>query len=374
MKRPVKKVYLVDGSIAMTGAFVSAREIARVLQDEVEVILVLSQGAAISARDLSEFAVVRRIAIRPLRRNMLDVALYIPFLIIAVLQLRYWLWRDRAEVLLINDFYLMQGALTRLLMYRGSILTWVRIDPSSFGKVASIWLWLAEKTSDHIVAVSRHIQSCLPKDMRSVLLYGPVSAEFLPEPQHQNSKDFRFVFIGNYIFGKGQDVAIEALPSVLAEHPDVRLLFYGSDMGLEKNRAYRLCLEQLVDNLGVAHAVYFGDFAPSPRAVLSDTFASLNLSRSESFSRTVLEACACGLPVIATRCGGPEEIVSDQHTGFLIPIGDSEKCAEAMIRLCAEPVLAARMGQAGRERVMRLFSTEAFKSQLLHLLNDREQA
>jgi len=374
MKRPVSKVYLVDGSVAMTGAFVSAREIARALQDEVEVILVLPQDAAISDRDLSEFAGVRRIAIRPLRRTILDAALYIPFLIIAALQLRYWLWRDRAEVLLLNDFYLMQGALTKLLMYRGPILTWVRIDPSSFGKVASIWLWLAERTSDHIVAVSRHIQSCLPTYIRSALLYDPVSAEFLPEPQHENSKDFHFVFIGNYISGKGQDVAIEALPSVLAERPDVRLHFYGGDMGLEKNRTYRLSLEQRVDNLGVAHAVYFGDFAPSPRAVLSDAFASLNLSRSESFSRTVLEACACGLPVIATRCGGPEEIVSDQHTGFLIPIGDAERCAEAMIRLCAEPELAASLGEAGRARVMKLFSTKAFKSQLLHLLNDRDQA
>lgn len=124
----------------------------------------------------------------------------------------------------------------------------------------------------------------------------------------------------------------------------------------------------------MAHAVCFGDFTPSPRAVLSGAFASLNLSRSESFSRTVLEACACGLPVIATRCGGPEEIVSDQYTGFLIPIGDSDKCSEAMIRLCADPVLAARLGEAGRARVMTLFSTEAFKSQLLHLLDDREHA
>jgi len=374
MKRPVPKVYLVDGSIAMTGAFVSAREIARALQDEVEVILVLPQNAAISDCDLSEFAGVRRIAIRPLRRTILDVALYIPFLIIATLQLRYWLWRDRAEVLLLNDFYLMQGALTKLLMYRGPILTWVRIDPKAFGKVTSIWLWLAERTSDHIVAVSRHIQSCLPKYMRSVLLYDPISAEFLHEPQHENSKDFHFVFIGNYISGKGQEVAIEALPSVLAERADVRLHFYGGDMGLEKNRAYRLALEERADHLGVAHAVCFGDFTPSPGEVLSGAFASLNLSRSESFSRTVLEACACGLPVIATRCGGPEEIVSDQNTGFLIPIGDSEKCAEAMIRLCAEPVLAARLGEAGRARVMKLFSTEAFKSQLLHLLNDRDHA
>ena len=368
MKRPVLKVYLVDGSVAMTGAFVSAREIARALQDEVEVILVLPQDAAISVSDLSDFAGVRRIAIRPLRRTILDAALYIPFLIIATFQLRYWLWRDRAEVLLLNDFYLSQGMLTKLLLYRGLILTWVRIDPASFGKVASIWLWLADKTSDHIVAVSRHIQSCLPKYMRSKLHYDPVSEEFLPEPQHEKPSEFQFVYIGNYISGKGQDIAIEALPKVLPKCPSIRLLFYGGDMGLEKNRAYRLSLEQRADHLGVAHAVYFGEFTPSPRKVLSGAFASLNLSRSESFSRTVLEACACGLPVIATRCGGPEEIVSDQKTGFLIPIDDSDRCAEAMITLYAEPELAARLGEAGRTRVLEIFSPQVHAAGLKALI------
>ncbi|MDA9020159.1 glycosyltransferase family 4 protein [Flavimaricola sp.] len=368
MKRPIQKVYLVDGSIAMTGAFVSAREIARALHDEVDVILVLPQDAAISNRYLSEFAGVRRIAIKPLRRTILDAALYIPFLIIAAFQLRYWLWRDRAEVLILNDFYLMQGALVKLLLYRGPVMTWVRIDPSAFGKVASIWLWMAKKSSNQIVSVSRHIQSCLPKHIRSELLYDPVSVEFLPEPQHKKLREFNFVFIGNYIVGKGQDVALEALSKVLPEYPSVRLLFYGGDLGLEKNRAYRLTLEERAVHLGVTHAVCFGDFIPSPRAVLSGAFASLNLSRSESFSRTVLEACACGLPVIATRCGGPEEIVLDQHTGFLIPIGDAKKCAEAMIRLCTEPELAARLGEQGRTRVMGVFNPQVYAAGLRELI------
>lgn len=234
MKRSVPKVYLVDGSVAMTGAFVSAREIARTLQGEVEVILVLPQNAKICDSDLSDFSEVRHIAIRPLRRTILDAALYIPFLIFATIQLRYWLWRDRAEVLLLNDFYLSQGILVKLLRYRGKILTWVRIDPFLFGKIASVWLWLAEQASEHIVAVSQHIQSCLPQHIQSELLYDPVSAEFLTEPKHEQSKDLHFVFIGNYISGKGQDVAIDALPKVLSEFPGVRILFYGGEMGLEK--------------------------------------------------------------------------------------------------------------------------------------------
>ena len=122
-------------------------------------------------------------------------------------------------------------------------------------------------------------------------------------------------------------------------------------MGLLKSRNYIASLKQQARILGVEAAVTFADFASSPRFALEGAFATLNLSRSASFSRTVLKASACGLPVIATRCGGPEEIIDDGRTGLMVPINDARACADAMRVLCQDPELAARMGAAGRERV-----------------------
>ncbi|MCE6967482.1 glycosyltransferase family 4 protein [Cereibacter sphaeroides] len=365
-----RRIYVLDGSVAVTGAFVSAREMARALRHDADVVLVLPDTAQIAATDLTDFSAVHRLPIRPLRRTLRDAAIYLPCLLHAALRLRWLMVRDGADTLFVNDFYLMQGPFLRLLGYRGRLVTWVRIDPAIFGQVGRLWLWLASRASDRIISVSRHIQRLLPGAMPSVLLHNPVSAEFLPRPPPRETGRFEFVFVGNYIEGKGQDVALTALAEVLKTVPEARLRFHGGDMGLAKNSAYRCSLEMQAERLGVAEAVSFNDFAPSPRAALEGAFASLNLSKSESFSRTVLEASASGLPVIATRCGGPEEIIEDGLTGIMIPVGDSSACAEAMRMLCYNRDLAARMGDAGRQRVMQVFAPDTFTERLRALIEE----
>jgi len=58
-------------------------------------------------------------------------------------------------------------------------------------------------------------------------------------------------------------------------------------------------------------------------------------SQSESFGTVYIEAIACGKPIIATRCGGPESIVNDGN-GILVPVDDYEKLAEAIIKMITE--------------------------------------
>ncbi|OOY27830.1 hypothetical protein BMI90_11545 [Thioclava sp. L04-15] len=273
-------------------------------------------------------------------------------------------------MLFVNDFYLVEAPLLRFFGYRAPIFTWVRIDPSVFGRVGRFWLHFSSLFSDRIIAVSHHIQSLLPERVSSDLLYDPVSAEFLPSPETRYSDKLTFVFVGNYIEGKGQDVAIAAFSQIFFRFPNSRLHFYGGDMGLSRNRIYRERLEAQATSLGVADAITFGDFLKNPRSVLEGAFVALNLSRSESFSRTVLEASACGVPVIATRCGGPAEIVRDGETGIMIPVDNVAACVEAMHSLCIDPDRAAKMGAAGRERVMKFFSPKAFSLRLQALLDE----
>jgi glycosyltransferase involved in cell wall biosynthesis len=365
-----RRIWVLDGSVAVTGAFISAREISRALREEADVILVLPDTTRIQDAELSDFAAVHRLPIRPLRRGLGHAALYLPYLLLASFRLRRLLARDGAQVLLLNDFHLMQGPVLRLLGYRGRMLTWVRIDPAAFGLMGRIWLAAAARSSQRVLAVSQHIQRLLPLSVPSNLLYDALSAEFLSTPAPRGPQGYEFVFIGNYIEGKGQDIAIDALAELLKSFPTARLRFHGDDMGLPKNRAYRHALECQAEKLGVTDAVVFTSFVRSPRQSLEGAFAALNLSRSESFSRTVLEASACGLPVIATRSGGPEEIVEDGCTGLMIPVGDAKACAAAMRTLCRDPSLAARMGQAGRQRVMKIFAPDAFAARLRAVLQE----
>jgi len=86
-------------------------------------------------------------------------------------------------------------------------------------------------------------------------------------------------------------------------------------------------------------------------------------SETEGFSNAILEAMAAGKPVVSARVGGNAEAVVDAETGLLIPVGDPAALSDAVLTLLRNPVRASSMGQAGRARVVRLFSTDRMVAQ-----------
>jgi glycosyltransferase involved in cell wall biosynthesis len=90
----------------------------------------------------------------------------------------------------------------------------------------------------------------------------------------------------------------------------------------------------------------------------------------EGFPLSVLEAMAAGKPVIATAVGGTPEAVSDGETGFLVPPGDPSALAAAIRAVLSDPVLARRLGSAGRERACRTFSAAEMVRHVVRLYED----
>jgi glycosyltransferase involved in cell wall biosynthesis len=84
----------------------------------------------------------------------------------------------------------------------------------------------------------------------------------------------------------------------------------------------------------------------------------LHPSLSEGLPTVVLEAMACGLPVVVSECGGVREAVTDGVEGFVVPPRDPGRMAAALAELSREPELRRRMGRAGRARVQRAFTLE----------------
>lgn len=87
-------------------------------------------------------------------------------------------------------------------------------------------------------------------------------------------------------------------------------------------------------------------------------------SHEEGFGMVLIEAMACGVPVVATRCGGPEEIVTEGIDGYLVALGDNESDVENLLaqrlhELCADPVRNLRMGEAARATCLQRFSNQA---------------
>src|SRR6185312_8397002 len=84
----------------------------------------------------------------------------------------------------------------------------------------------------------------------------------------------------------------------------------------------------------------------------------------EGTSKSVIEAMAHGLPIITTSVGGSPDLLTPD-AGILVPPGDSAALADAMQRLASDPSLRKRMGQAARERYLKLFAPDAVLSMLV---------
>jgi glycosyltransferase involved in cell wall biosynthesis len=102
-------------------------------------------------------------------------------------------------------------------------------------------------------------------------------------------------------------------------------------------------------------------------ALLARSDVFVLASRSEGAPLSVLEAMAAGLPVVASRVGGIPEIVVDGETGVLVEPGDPRPLADALGRLLGDARLRARMGDAGRRRVLERFDVEAVRRRHLDL-------
>jgi glycosyltransferase involved in cell wall biosynthesis len=356
-------VVIVDGSVAVTGALVAAARQAELLAGEVDVVLALPRGHRIDPRRTVAFTRVITLPIVPLRRDLLSLLTYFPALVTASVLLRREMRRLDCDRLQLNDFYLLHGALLRLLGFRGRIVTVVRIDPTRFGLAGRIWLAAARWSSTEMVAVSRFIQSLFGPRFPSRLVYGQAIRP-APRAERPSATPPLFLFVGNYIRGKGQEHALSAFQRIAGRYPAARLRFVGGDMGLEKNRRFREQLEQDAASGAGADRIEVRGEAADLSGDYRDAFAALNFSESESFSITCFDASAAGLPLVATRCGGPEEIIEDGKSGFLVPVGDIAAMAERMAWLLDHPGEAASMGAAGQALLAERFSDAQARADL----------
>lgn len=158
--------------------------------------------------------------------------------------------------------------------------------------------------------------------------------------------------VARLVAHKGVDTVIRALPAIVQRAPDVHYAVAGS--GAEREH-----LEQLAAKTGVADRVRFlGEVSERDLPALYNLAAVyVGASRRaerigvEGFGISLVEASACGLPVVAGNSGGIPDAVRDGETGFLVPPEDPTAFADAICRLLGDRELAGRVGGAGRRAV-----------------------
>ncbi|MFC1538344.1 glycosyltransferase [Candidatus Latescibacterota bacterium] len=139
----------------------------------------------------------------------------------------------------------------------------------------------------------------------------------------------RILFVGNFVKVKGIEYLIQAMPAVLGKYPDCELVLLGAERGNKFVKEYK----SLIESSGIYESVKIAPRIPHEGLPFwmhsSDVFVLPSVS--EGFGLVAAEALACGIPVVATRCGGPESIVKD-GLGFLVPPCDHEALGYGILR------------------------------------------
>ncbi|MEM2915561.1 MAG: glycosyltransferase family 4 protein, partial [Candidatus Bathyarchaeia archaeon] len=201
----------------------------------------------------------------------------------------------------------------------------------------------------------------------------------------------RLLFVGRVSPEKGVHVLLEAFQKVISRYPKAQLEIVGPtnvplnfewfwSLGLDdkvlrfassfchnpKGNYFSFLQKQLI-SLNIADNVTFTGFVPNSEMIkhYRDVDVVVNPSFSESFGRSLIEAMACEVPVVAARVGGMTEIVENGKTGILVEPGDADALAEAIIRLLSNEDLRKSMGKAARKRVVELYSWERVAEKLL---------
>lgn len=165
--------------------------------------------------------------------------------------------------------------------------------------------------------------------------------------------------VGNFNPTKGHDHLVEALAAVRQSVPAAVARIYGAPSPAHPTLAQDVRVR--ATELGLDdHAVVLADGGRDV-PVLMPGFDVLSLSsvrRSEGMPTVILEAMACGLPVVATDVGAVRELVVDGETGIIVEPEDPQQFAQALKRVVEDSGLRARMGAAGRARFEKTFSLD----------------
>ena len=159
---------------------------------------------------------------------------------------------------------------------------------------------------------------------------------------------------------KGQRHLIDAAALVLRQQPDARFIIAGDG-------ELRGALGQQIRHHHLDKHVMLAGFRPDVLSLHKAFDVFVMSSVMEGLGTSLLDAMACGKPVVATRVGGIPEVVVDGETGVLVPPRDHAAMAEAIVRLLEDQALRERMGAAGLQRVRRKFSAEVMARNTLRV-------
>ncbi len=159
---------------------------------------------------------------------------------------------------------------------------------------------------------------------------------------------------------KGIDVLIRAMPLVITEVPSANLLIAGQG-------PQEVYLKKLTQDLSLTAHVHFKSTVNQTQDLLRAFDVFVMPSLMEGLGLSVIEAQACGIPVVASKAGGLVDLIEDGRSGYLVPINDPAALANRIIEALRNPKQSKIMAQQARLNIEQHFSVEKMLKETLHI-------
>lgn len=223
--------------------------------------------------------------------------------------------------------------------------------------ISRLYSFRLQNLCRRIIAISVSVKNNLINNNiikeKILVIYSGINIDLIKQFSNENfeennifNKKNRIVLcVGRLSPEKGNEYLIKAF-SLIKNKKNLILIFVG--WGPEEER-----LKKLVKSLHLTHKIYFLGFVNNPYKYMKKSTVFVLSSISDAFPSVLLEAAACGLPVIATNCGGPSEIIERLKNGILINPGDVQSLSSAIISLINDKLLLKQYSDAGLKNIQK---------------------
>jgi glycosyltransferase involved in cell wall biosynthesis len=242
-----------------------------------------------------------------------------------------------------------------------------------------LWAFLTNieyKCADRVVAVSKVMAQeavrfyHLPKDKIVVIRNGVNLPCLFDPPIEEQNADHVILFVGRLTWRKGVKYLIDALPQILAEYADTKLLVVG-------NGEQKAFLKKRIKKFRIENSVQFLGKVSAERlySLYNEADVYVQPSLYEPCGIAILEAMSMGKPVVATDVGGIPELITNGVEGLLVEPGNSLQLARAITNVFSDSSYRKIFGSNARKKVEREFTWNAIAKKTFEfytdLLNDR---
>lgn len=182
-------------------------------------------------------------------------------------------------------------------------------------------------------------------------------------PPNKETNCGQILWIGRFIPGKGAEYLIETFSILVREWPDLKLLMIG-------NGPFKKNIEQKIHELNLSKNIIMKGFVPNSElpSIYQNSDVFVLPSINEGVPRTILEAMACGIPVVCTEL--PQLIDIVKGCGIMVPKRDPQALAEAVSKIISDKGLSQKLGENGRKNVVDNYSWEDTVNRTINLYKE----